>query len=191
VARNRQRAKQRQRRRHQSPRPAPGTGGIVPSPPEVVGPEPAAPDPLEDASGDAEIAELAEAGARPVPDLDLDEGVGAELDPDEYPQPDETEGIAGADDALDDSDAFGNPLPAAAAKTPRRSRETAGGELPKEGNRVVNFIRACIAELRRVQWPNRQQVGQATGVVVGFVIIAGAYLGLLDAAFSRLVSAIL
>ena len=73
---------------------------------------------------------------------------------------------------------------------PRR-RAAAGRELPKEGNRFINFLRACVAELRRVQWPDRKQVGQATAVVIGFVVVAGTYLGLLDAAFSRLVNAIL
>ena len=48
-----------------------------------------------------------------------------------------------------------------------------------------------MAELRRVQWPDRKQVGQATAVVIGFVVVAGTYLGLLDAAFSRLINAIL
>ena len=73
----------------------------------------------------------------------------------------------------------------------RRRRAAAGRELPKEGNRFINFLRACVAELRRVQWPNRRQVGQATAVVLGFVVVAGTYLGLLDAAFSRLINAIL
>ncbi len=53
------------------------------------------------------------------------------------------------------------------------------------------FLRASWAELQRVQWPDRRQVGQATGVVLGFVIIAGAYLGLADAFAQRLVDAIL
>ncbi|TML25114.1 MAG: preprotein translocase subunit SecE [Actinobacteria bacterium] len=63
--------------------------------------------------------------------------------------------------------------------------------MPREGNRFVNFLRACWAELQRVQWPDRRQVAQATGVVLVFVLIAGGYLGLLDAIFSRLVNAIL
>ena len=67
----------------------------------------------------------------------------------------------------------------------------AGSALPKSGNRFINFLRACIAELGRVQWPDRRAVTQATGVVLGFVIVAGAYLGLLDAVFSRLVKQIL
>jgi preprotein translocase SecE subunit len=56
---------------------------------------------------------------------------------------------------------------------------------------LVTFIGHCIDELRRVQWPNRRQVGQATAVVLGFVVIAGGYLGLLDALWQPLVEAIL
>ena len=59
------------------------------------------------------------------------------------------------------------------------------------GSRLVNFIRACWAELQRVQWPDRRQVGQATAVVIGFVIIAGAFLGLADYAAQKLVDFIL
>ena len=42
-----------------------------------------------------------------------------------------------------------------------------------------------------MQWPNRRQVGQATAVVLGFVVIAGGYLGLLDALWQPLIEAIL
>ena len=42
-----------------------------------------------------------------------------------------------------------------------------------------------------MQWPNRRQVGQATAVVLGFVVIAGGYLGLLDALWKPLIEAIL
>ena len=48
------------------------------------------------------------------------------------------------------------------------------------GFRVLNFFRACWAELQRVDWPDRRQVGQATAVVLGFVVVAGAFLGLAD-----------
>lgn len=59
------------------------------------------------------------------------------------------------------------------------------------GNRFLNFLRACWAELQRVQWPDRRQVGQATMVVIGFVIIAGAYLGAADWAADQIVQLIL
>jgi len=55
-----------------------------------------------------------------------------------------------------------------------------GGITTGGGNRFINFLRASWAELQRVQWPDRRQVAQATGVVIGFVIIAGLYLGLAD-----------
>jgi len=57
--------------------------------------------------------------------------------------------------------------------------------------RVIGFLAASWAELQRVEWPDRQALTTMTGVVLGFVIIAGGYLGLLDAIFSRLVQAIL
>lgn len=62
---------------------------------------------------------------------------------------------------------------------------------PPSASRLVNFIRACWAELQRVQWPDRRQVGQATAVVLGFVVIAGAFLGLADYAAQKLVDFIL
>ena len=62
---------------------------------------------------------------------------------------------------------------------------------PPSGSRLVNFIRACWAELQRVQWPDRRQVGQATAVVLGFVVIAGAFLGFADYVAQKLVDFIL
>ncbi|MBE2317995.1 preprotein translocase subunit SecE [Solirubrobacter sp. CPCC 204708] len=57
--------------------------------------------------------------------------------------------------------------------------------------RAADFLRASWAELRRVQWPDRRQVGQGTAVTLGFVVVAGAYLGLLDAIWNPLIQAIL
>ena len=59
------------------------------------------------------------------------------------------------------------------------------------GNRAIGFLRASWAELQRVQWPDRRQVSQATAVVVGFVAIAGAYLGLADYVAKEIVEFIL
>lgn len=57
--------------------------------------------------------------------------------------------------------------------------------------RFVNFLRASWRELQRVQWPDRSQVAQATGVVIGFVVIAGVFLGLADFASAKLMELIL
>jgi preprotein translocase SecE subunit len=71
----------------------------------------------------------------------------------------------------------------------RRGRDEAAGH--KDRPRVVQFLIAVWAELQRVQWPNRQALVTLTGVVLGFVLIAGGYLGLLDAIFSELIKSIL
>jgi len=172
MARDRKRAKQRQRRQQRT-----GSRAAVAQPREAelgaseadVGP----PDPLEHASAEVELAEAAERGALPAGragDGEVDEVFEDELQPVAAGGGDRGGGRAGGFEA---SDGAG----------PERSR--AGG------SRFINFLRACVAELRRVQWPDRRQVTQATGVVMGFVIVAGAYLGLLDAIWSRVVKAIL
>jgi preprotein translocase subunit SecE len=57
--------------------------------------------------------------------------------------------------------------------------------------RAVAFLRASWAELQRVQWPDRRQVTQATTVVLGFVAVAGVYLGVADWAAQKIVNFIL
>jgi preprotein translocase SecE subunit len=64
---------------------------------------------------------------------------------------------------------------------------------PRKGlfGRAADFLRASWNELKRVQWPDRRQVGQGTAVTVGFVVVAGAYLGALDAIWNPIIQAIL
>ncbi len=57
--------------------------------------------------------------------------------------------------------------------------------------RLAGFLRGSWRELQRVQWPDRPQVMQATGVVLGFVIVAGIFLGVADLVASKLVNLIL
>jgi preprotein translocase subunit SecE len=64
-------------------------------------------------------------------------------------------------------------------------------EKHKDRPRLVQFLVAVWAELQRVQWPDRQALTTLTGVVLGFVLIAGGYLGLLDAVASRVIQAII
>jgi preprotein translocase subunit SecE len=67
----------------------------------------------------------------------------------------------------------------------------ASGAPLRGGNRAIGFLRASWAELQRVQWPDRRQVTQATAVVLGFVAIAGLYLGLADYVAKEIVEIIL
>jgi preprotein translocase SecE subunit len=56
---------------------------------------------------------------------------------------------------------------------------------------VIGFLLSCWAELKKVQWPDRETLVQATAVTVIFVAVAAAYLGALDALFNWLVKQIL
>jgi preprotein translocase SecE subunit len=56
---------------------------------------------------------------------------------------------------------------------------------------VIGFLASCWAELKKVQWPDRDTLVQATAVTIIFVAVAATYLGALDAAFSFLIKRIL
>jgi preprotein translocase SecE subunit len=73
----------------------------------------------------------------------------------------------------------------------RGGEERPSGAPLRGGNRVIGFLRASWAELQRVQWPDRRQVTQATAVVLGFVVVAGAYLGAADFVANEIVEFIL
>ncbi len=192
MARNRQKAKERQARRKagqqgNGPASAPERrGGDDPLAADVAdeleresvaaGPDPITPVPLGGTgqvspplSGSERIraGDAAEADQEPelgYPDIENDP---EHFDPDED-EPEDVEDLAPG---------------------PRGRRGE--GQADKEGSRLVQFLRSVVAELRRVQWPDRQALTTLTGVVLGFVIIAGTYLGLLDAIFQRLVDALI
>jgi preprotein translocase SecE subunit len=56
---------------------------------------------------------------------------------------------------------------------------------------VFGFLASCWAELKKVQWPDRDTLVQATAVTIIFVAVAAAYLGALDGVFSWLIQRIL
>jgi len=192
VARDRQRAKQRKQERRAAQNPGP-----EPTEPHREN----VPGELDHASGEVEQFEaaiVAGAGGEPVMD---DEQLERERDQEEREAEIEHDpvlatgdGSGGGDrdgsgpgdpgdpDDPDADDRGGLPAPAGATSVPTKGRG---------GSRFINFLRASWAELQRVQWPDRRQVGQATAVVLGFVVIAGAYLGLADALAQELVDLIL
>ena len=57
--------------------------------------------------------------------------------------------------------------------------------------RLIGFLQGSWRELHRVQWPDRRQVMQATGVVIGFVIVAAVFLGVADWVSQKLVTFVL
>jgi preprotein translocase SecE subunit len=190
VARNRKRAKERRARRPQpvASRQADGRGQPSrPEPPErteqptepteeeverteqdfVPGPTSArpdelAPDPLQHAAPDVELADAQVAAGPQTPDAEFEHE--EELVEEEL---------------------------AEQAEEQRARPPTAPGERPNLFPRLIGFLQGSWRELQRVQWPDRRQVAQATGVVIGFVIIAGVFLGLSDLVAQKLVNFIL
>lgn len=51
---------------------------------------------------------------------------------------------------------------------------------------IVRYFRETIAELRKVNWPTRQEATQLTVIVLVVVSLMSMLLGVLDLLFSRL-----
>ena len=70
-----------------------------------------------------------------------------------------------------------------------RKQKQAAADRQRGG--AIGFIASCWAELKKVQWPDRDTLVQATAVTIIFVAVAATYLGALDAAFNYLIKQIL
>jgi preprotein translocase SecE subunit len=188
MARNRQRAKERQARRKAQKGADPNAR--KPGQPRRKGGDPIADDVLDELERESVVA----SGADPTTPPPLSESerlragappedVGSSAEVLDYEQ--DLDGERGQDHFDPDEDVPEEDLDEAG----RSRRKTA--EKHKDRSRLVQFLIAVWAELQRVQWPDREALITLTGVVLGFVLIAGGYLGLLDAIASRLVQAIL
>ncbi len=172
MARNRKRAKERRARRPQGASASIATAGREH---DLSGSEPdAAPDPIAHAAPDVELAEAQLALGRP----ELTDGDAEVVDSGQ-------DGFSG--DSPGAESTSGSLSPAA----PASERELHPAERQRLGLRLIHFLQGSWRELQRVQWPDRRQVMQATGVVLGFVIVAGLYLALADTVATKLMSYIL
>ncbi len=183
MARDRQRAKQRRARREKS-------GGLpAPNPIEREN----VPEGFDHGSADIDIVEasiVAGAEGEIAPDGSIT--VDGEADPEgltdaEFAElEDEVEEVEEAIESGDQDEierAEAEAEGSAVTRRDKRAKSSDGTPAPtkKGGFRFVAFLRASWSELQRVQWPDRRQVGQATAVVLGFVVVAGLYLGVADA----------
>jgi preprotein translocase subunit SecE len=192
VARDRQRAKQRKARRAQNPgppssRPQPSNplDHNVPSELGHLG----------------EVDEFEAAIVRGAEDAEAD--ADAQSDADDAFVADEEDRQAGRqrvepeeDEDSDDEDIDAELEQAAVAATPIERSDvvpagTPGAATRRGPGRFIGFLRASWAELQRVQWPDRRQVTQATAVVIGFVVVAGLYLGVADWVAKKIVDYII
>ena len=75
-----------------------------------------------------------------------------------------------------------------------RARELQKAQAEKAEKRrgpVTGFLASCWAELKRVQWPDRDTLVQASAVTLIFVMVMAAYLGALDAVFNWIIQRII
>ncbi len=184
MARDRKRAKQRRERRARTSVPA--------SKPERAD----VPGALDHASADADEFDAAIVrgadGTPAAPDAAAEAEVDTEhLSEGEVEAEAVSEGDLGADQLEEPAGAGVRRAPGGGGPGGGVTPEHASGAPIRGGNRVLAFIRASWAELQRVQWPDRRQVTQATAVVLGFVVVAGAYLGLADVVAKEIVEFIL
>jgi preprotein translocase SecE subunit len=74
------------------------------------------------------------------------------------------------------------------ARRKARAKELQKGQTAEKAEKrrgpVIGFLLSCWAELKRVQWPDRDTLIQASAVTFIFVAVMAAYLGALDAAFN-------
>jgi len=210
VARDRKRAKQRRDRRSAAAvaRGATLRNGSAPMPGETVRSD--VPGALDHASSDVDEFDAALiAGASGVPtapgETELSESEVEAENRAELAQPEAAELESAPDHAPTLDELQEQPAPSGpggpggppqrggggGGGPGREGGEEASGAPLRAGNRVIGFLRASWAELQRVQWPDRRHVFQATAVVLGFVAIAGAYLGLADYVAKEIVEFIL
>nr|WP_217632402.1 preprotein translocase subunit SecE [Ruania alba] len=69
----------------------------------------------------------------------------------------------------------------------RSEAEAARAAQPNAFARIWRFIRQVIAELRKVVTPTRTELLTYVAVVIVFLIVMMAYVGVLDYGFGRLV----
>ena len=75
----------------------------------------------------------------------------------------------------------------------KRGREQGGKKTQKQTQKrqgrlagIRDFLRGVRNELRRVSWPNRDQLRQSTAVVLIIVVVLGAYVAAWDFVFQNL-----
>jgi preprotein translocase SecE subunit len=180
VARNRKRAKER---RSREPQVVAGAHHDLDLPED-------APEPLAHSAPDVELAEAQLALGRPDlaseqarhPEKTDDEA--DELNEDEYEAEVEASLVGRGDGGGTGAIAgLGGPGGEAVPEVPAQRPSLIG--------RIVGFLQGSWRELQRVQWPDRRQTMQATGVVIGFVIVAAIFLGVADVLSQHLMNYVL
>jgi preprotein translocase SecE subunit len=70
----------------------------------------------------------------------------------------------------------------------RKGPSDAPAPARKQRTGFRQFLREVVAELRKVQWPTRRHLWQASAVVVVITVVLGVYIALLDSVLTRAAS---
>jgi len=54
-------------------------------------------------------------------------------------------------------------------------------------NKIITFIKEAQVELRKVNWPTREQTVKYTGLVIGLSLAVAIFLGALDYLFEYII----
>ncbi len=94
-----------------------------------------------------------------------------------------------------DASGFSNSKSATVASSKKSILEKGSTDVVKgEPNifqKAIEFIREVKVELKKVTWPTRKQTTGTTIVVIIFVFVVSAFLGLFDLGLSKLVQVVL
>jgi preprotein translocase subunit SecE len=82
--------------------------------------------------------------------------------------------------------------PKAQPRPRQQAKNEKAGTVTKsvQEGRSRRYLGEVTTELKKVTWPNRAQLFQATAVVLIFVAVVAIYLGLVDALMSTIVDAV-
>lgn len=58
-------------------------------------------------------------------------------------------------------------------------------------NKIIQFFKEALGELKKVSWPARKEVWESTQVVVASVLIISVFLGLVDVLFGFLIKLVI
>lgn len=58
-------------------------------------------------------------------------------------------------------------------------------------NKLVNYIKDSIAELKRVEWPTREQTIRHTILVIVISLIVSSFLGIVDFVLTRVLQIVI
>jgi preprotein translocase subunit SecE len=102
-----------------------------------------------------------------------------------------------ADDAGDDSSSGAVELTESSAEdaTGKKAKKAKKAENARKSGEpssnpivyVFTYLRQVVAELRKVIWPNRKQMGTYTSVVLAFLVFMVTLIGLVDLGLTKLV----